>query len=158
MLGKIEQEEKGVTEDELVGWHQWLNGHELEQTLCDGEGQGSLACYSPWGGKESNTTGQQWVTEQQQINYRAICFSFVKNIMDIFIGTALICRFLWYEYFSKIISSNLKTQHIFPFLCIVFNFFHQCFPVFKVCLSSLWLNSFLGILYFLFNCKWNLSP
>ena len=110
------------------------------------------------GGKESNTTGQQWVTEQQQINYRAICFSFVKNIMDIFIEIALICRFLWYEYFSKIISSNLKTQHIFPFLCIVFNFFHQCFTVFKVCLSSLWLNSFLGILYFLFDCRWNLSP
>ena len=46
MLGKIEQEEKGVTEDELVGWHQWLNGHELEQTLGDSEGQGSLVCCS----------------------------------------------------------------------------------------------------------------
>ena len=46
ILGKIEQEEKGVTEDELVGWHQWLNGHELEQTLGDGEGQGNLVCCS----------------------------------------------------------------------------------------------------------------
>ena len=49
-------EEKGVTEDEMVGWHHWLNGHEFEQTLGDGEGQGNLACCSPWGCKESNTT------------------------------------------------------------------------------------------------------
>ena len=40
------QEEKGVTEDEMVGGHQRLNGHELEQTLGDREGQGSLVCYS----------------------------------------------------------------------------------------------------------------
>ena len=42
------QEEKGMTEDEMVGWHHQLNGHELEQTLGDGEGQGNLACCSPW--------------------------------------------------------------------------------------------------------------
>ena len=49
------QEEKGVTEDEMVRWHQWLNGHEFEQTLGDGEGQGTLACYSPCGLKELDT-------------------------------------------------------------------------------------------------------
>ena len=38
------QEEKGITEDEIVGWHHWLNGHEFEQAPGDGEGQGSLAC------------------------------------------------------------------------------------------------------------------
>ena len=43
------QEEKGMTEDEMVGWHHWLNGHEFEQTLGDGDGQGSLACCSLWG-------------------------------------------------------------------------------------------------------------
>ena len=41
------QEEKGMTEDEMVGWHHWLHEHEFEQTLGDGEGQGSLACCSP---------------------------------------------------------------------------------------------------------------
>ena len=46
------QEEKQVTEDEMVGWHHWPNGHEFEQTLGDSEGQGSLTCYSPWGHKE----------------------------------------------------------------------------------------------------------
>jgi len=49
-------EEKGLTEDEMVGWHHRLKGHEFEQTLGDGEGQGSLACCSPWAGKQSDTT------------------------------------------------------------------------------------------------------
>ena len=42
----------------MVGWHHRLNGHEFEQTPGDGEGQGSLACCSPWGHKESDTTKQ----------------------------------------------------------------------------------------------------
>ena len=42
------QKEKGMTEDEMVGWHRWLDGHEFEQTLGVGDGQGSLACCSPW--------------------------------------------------------------------------------------------------------------
>ena len=41
-----------MTEDEMVGWHHWLNGHEFEQILGDGERQGSLVCCSPWGCKE----------------------------------------------------------------------------------------------------------
>ena len=43
------QEENGVAEDEMVGWHHWLSGHEFEQTLGESEEQGSLACCSPWG-------------------------------------------------------------------------------------------------------------
>ena len=50
------QEEKGMTKDEMVGWHHQLNGHEFEQVPGGGDGQGSLACYSPWGGKESDMT------------------------------------------------------------------------------------------------------
>ena len=45
-----------MTEDETVGWHHGLSGHEFEQTLGVGEGQGSLVCCSPWGRKESDTT------------------------------------------------------------------------------------------------------
>ena len=45
-----------MTEDEMVGWHHRLNGHELEQALEVGDGQEGLACYSPWGRKESDTT------------------------------------------------------------------------------------------------------
>ena len=65
------QEEKGMTEDEMVEWHHQLNGHEFEQTLGVGDGQGSLACCSPWGRKESDTTEQlnsnnsEYVTEKK---------------------------------------------------------------------------------------------
>ena len=52
------QEEKGTTEDEMAGWHHQLNEHEFEQAPRDGEGQGSQACCSPWGHKESDTTEQ----------------------------------------------------------------------------------------------------
>ena len=50
------REENGTTEDEMVGWHHWLNGHEFEQVPGDGGGQGNLACCSPRGCKESDTT------------------------------------------------------------------------------------------------------
>ena len=50
------QEEKGTTEDGMVGWHHQLDGHEFEQTSGDGNGQGSLACCSPRGRKELNAT------------------------------------------------------------------------------------------------------
>ena len=47
--GRDWRQEKGTTEDEMVGWHHWLNGHEFEQAPGVGDRQGSLACYSPWG-------------------------------------------------------------------------------------------------------------
>ena len=62
MLGKIEGgKEKGTTEDEIVGWHHWLDGREFEQAQGDGDGQGTLVCCSPWDAKESDTTeGLSW--------------------------------------------------------------------------------------------------
>ena len=47
-----------MTEDEMVGWHHQLSGHEFEQAPGDGEGWESLACYSPWDHRESDTTEQ----------------------------------------------------------------------------------------------------
>ena len=56
------QAEKGMTENERVGWHHWLNGHEFGWTLGVGDGQGGLVCCSPWGRKESETTEQlNWI-------------------------------------------------------------------------------------------------
>ena len=52
------QDEKSVTEDEMVGWHHWFNGLGFEQTPGDGKGQGSQACCSPWGHNESALTEQ----------------------------------------------------------------------------------------------------
>ena len=53
------QEEKGTREDEMVGWHHQLNWHEFEQAPRVGDGQGSLACYSPWG----HRVGHDWATD-----------------------------------------------------------------------------------------------
>ena len=50
------QEEKGATEDEMVGWHRWLSGNESEKSPEDSEGQRSPACCSPWGRKDSDMT------------------------------------------------------------------------------------------------------
>ena len=55
MLGKIWGQEKGMTEDEMAGWHRWLNGHESEWTPGVGDGQGGLACCCLWGHKELDT-------------------------------------------------------------------------------------------------------
>ena len=57
-------QEKGVTEDEMFGWHHQLNGHESEQIPGNAEGQGSLVCCNPWG---SQRVGHDLVTKQQVI-------------------------------------------------------------------------------------------
>ena len=62
------QAEKGTTEDEMVGWHHWLNGHEFEQAWGVGDGQGNLACCIPWGHKVSDTTEWlNWTTVYQAL-------------------------------------------------------------------------------------------
>ena len=59
MMEKIEEEEEmGMTEDEMVGWHHQLNGYEFEQAPGDSGGERSLMCYSPWGCKELDMTEQ----------------------------------------------------------------------------------------------------
>ena len=57
------QEEKRTTEDEMVGWHHQVTGHEFKQAPGDGEGQGCLACCSPWGHKESDT--MEWLNNNK---------------------------------------------------------------------------------------------
>ena len=66
-----------MTEDEMVGWHHWLKGHEIEQTLGGSEGQGKLACCSPWGCRESGTT-------ERLNNNNNISHSFIWNTFLIF--------------------------------------------------------------------------
>jgi len=63
------QEEKGTTEDEMAGWHHWLNERESEWTPEIGDGQGGLVCCDSWGGKESDLTeGLNW-TEQSILDF-----------------------------------------------------------------------------------------
>ena len=59
------QEEKGMTEDEMIGWHHWLDGHEFEQAPGVGDGPGSLACCSPCGHKELDTT--EWLNWTEKV-------------------------------------------------------------------------------------------
>ena len=73
--GKDWRQEKGTTEDEMVGWHHRLYGHEFEQVPGVGDGQGSLACCSPWGRKESDMTEQLNWTEK----YRPFFFFFFRK-------------------------------------------------------------------------------
>ena len=61
--GKDWRQEKGMTEDEMVGWHHWFNGREFEQTPGDGEGQGNLVCCSSWGRKELDMT--EWLNNNK---------------------------------------------------------------------------------------------
>ena len=76
------QDKKGETEDEMVGWHHCLNGHEFEQAPGDGKELGSLACCSPWGCKESDMTEQLnnnntlkcWRLWMKQIQYSELCY------------------------------------------------------------------------------------
>ena len=64
-------EEKGTTEDEMVGWHHRLNGHEFEETLGVGDGQGGLECCHPWGRKELDTT--------ERLNWTGSLFLFCRH-------------------------------------------------------------------------------
>ena len=64
------QEEKGMTEDEVVWWHHQLGGHEFEQASGVGDGQGSLTCFSPWDLKELDMT--EWLN-WTELNWKIVC-------------------------------------------------------------------------------------
>ena len=87
------QEEKGTTEDEMAGWHHWLNAHESEWTLGVGDGQGGLACCRSWGHKESDTTERLSSTEfhkENKLNHLYCCFYKVIVLKED--GISLYCR------------------------------------------------------------------
>jgi len=67
MLGKMEGRRRRGWENDMVGWHHQLYGHEFEQALGDSEGQGSLVCYCLWGHKESDTT--EWLNNNKLYSY-----------------------------------------------------------------------------------------
>ena len=83
-----------MTEDKMVGWHHQLTGHESEQALGDSEGQGSLACCSPWGHKELDTT--------ERLNKRSLMSSH-----------HLVCRVLSWNVI-KTLNLKKKTKTLIP--------------------------------------------
>ena len=79
------QEEKGMAEDEMVGWHHWLNGDEFEQTLGVGDGQGGLVCCGPWGHKELDMT--EWLNWTDSLLF--LCFILNKLWWPVFVFTSI---------------------------------------------------------------------
>ena len=87
------REEKGMTEDEMVGCHHRLDGHEFEQALGAGDGQGSLACYSPWGHKESDMP--EWLN-WTELNWNQYPKELVSSQAKLHEKPSLI-KYIWQE-------------------------------------------------------------
>ena len=96
------QEKKGLTDDEMAGWHHWFDRHEFEQALGVGDWQGSLACYNPWGHKKLDMT--EWLnwTELMMICWFLPCrrfFIFIFSFMPLdFKSTPFPIPELWRSY------------------------------------------------------------
>ena len=89
------QEEKGITEDEMLGWHRWLDGHEFEQALGVGDAQGSLVHHSPWDHKESDTTKWlNWTAVYIEIHISFWTSIFVFFFSDTHLGMELLSHMI----------------------------------------------------------------
>ena len=93
------QEEKGTTEDEMVGWHHWLNGHGFGWTLGVGDGQGGLVCCGSWGHKESDTT--------ERLNWTEDAWS---ALLECFSTSPTICPKMPSDIYDPITSLTSLTQ------------------------------------------------
>ena len=100
------QEEKGRTEDERIGCHHWLDGHEFEQTLGVCDGQRSLACCSPWGWKDLDMT--EWLDWMTELTDWLWCQLFEMKIMYYYIWKnrkvlhVIIEYLVWSELFLEV--------------------------------------------------------
>ena len=97
------QEEKQITEDEMVAWHHQLSGHEFEQDLGVGDGQGSFACWSPWGHKELDTT--EWLNWSTGSKNSLYCWDPCHTVGLLFLFSTLL--------FSSINTYKCLQAHTF---------------------------------------------
>ena len=114
------QEEKGTTEDEMVGWHHWLNGHGFGWTPGVGDGQGGLACCSSWGYKESDMT--------ERLNWTELKVSVEAGACDK-LEELCICKLHWWHWIETFMKHNLNFWGSF-FYC-VFTFWMLYFEALK---------------------------
>ena len=96
------QEEKGTTEDEMAGWHHWLNGHEPEWTPIVGDGQGGLACCSPWGHRASDTTEQPNCTEPNDFPLAELSEESFFFLLDSAVGMGCESSPFWFPILFKV--------------------------------------------------------
>ena len=103
------REEKRATEDEMIGWHYWLDGHEFEQALGVGDVQGSLACYSLWGHKDLDMT--------EQLNWSELIYLITGSLY-------LSTNFIQFLLLSAPASGNHKSDlfYILSFLLLFLNY------------------------------------
>ena len=122
--GKDWRWEKGMTEDEMVGWHHRLNGQEFERTQGDREGQGSMAGCSPWGCKDSNTTELLYWTELHILGN-----ALLKTVTDISFysySSLTCCIFLKADFFSfSSYSSSFLFVLVLLLLFLIFTYFFE---------------------------------
>ena len=101
------QEEKGMTEDEMSGWHHWLDGHEFEWTPGVGDGQGGLACCNSWGGR----VGHDWSIE---LNWTELKVG-RANLILLHVDT----QFFQYQFLERLFFSIKLSWHSFWKLVIM---------------------------------------
>ena len=127
------QEEKGTTEDEMVEWHHWLDGHEFVQAPGVGDGQGNLVCCSPWGCEELD------MTERLNNKYSKVCSLFFQSVNII----QFLLFYIQFQLFSFLSSLFWFWDHpviLFWFLCFQFKIFYLIYSIlflFYLCLLFL---------------------
>ena len=123
------QEEKGTPEDEMSGWHHWLDGHEFEWTPGVGDGQGGLACCDSWGRKESDTIERLiwsdliWCFIWLLLNYFSLRFRFGINSFHWFSSLHIWSFLLLFSSYDKPANESLISVTIFSDLVCLFNSF-----------------------------------
>ena len=116
------QEEKGITEDEMAGWHHQLDGHELEWTPGVGDGQGGLACYDSWGRKELDTTERLNETELKWLSMHARPFAYTYHSLVILYFNCILTTFphLFPHHLSPYTRLEAyRRQNFFKFLVLL---------------------------------------
>ena len=101
------QEEKGMTKDEMAGWHHWLNGRESEWTPEDGDGQGGLVCCDSWGCRESDTTERLSWTELNWYSLRCNeTWAMQNTVFHNFLTSILTIHLCLYDYGKYLFGSK----------------------------------------------------
>ena len=132
------QEKKGMTEDEMAGWHHWLDGRESEWTPGVGDGQGGLACSNSWGRKELDMTERLNWTELMNICVQIFVWTLFSVLLSISLRVELpdhwviLCSNFWETIklsFRVAVPFYIPSSHVggSPFLHILAN---TCFPSF----------------------------
>ena len=120
------QEKKGTTEDEMAGWHHWLDGHESKWTPGVGDGQGGLVCCDSWGCKESDTTEWlkwtelNWTRRTYVSKVMSLVFNMLSRFVIAFLPRSKHLLISWLQSLSEVISEPRKIKPVT--LSIVFLF------------------------------------